>query len=64
MNTHIPNDWRSVEKDDFREFLKTCDDYNLDAWCNAILYRFRHNEKSFAAELNDGRILVDPKLLV
>lgn len=63
MNAFVPDNWKEVDKPSFLEFLKGCWDYTMDGWANGIVYLFRWNRERFAIELNDGRILVDPKLL-
>jgi hypothetical protein len=64
MDANVPPDWRPVEKADFVRYLETCSDFRTDGWWNGTVYYFTHNARRFAIELDDGRILCSPNILV
>lgn len=62
MNAFVPKHWIPVSRETFEAALHTFDWYR-DGWANGIRYHLRHNREPFAFDYEDGRILMDPKLL-
>lgn len=66
MNRPLTTAWPSVPVEQFEAFLKECPDYTRTNYMGASVYRFRHNNESFAeAIVKDGieEVVVNPKYL-
>lgn len=63
MNGYIPDHWVEITHERFDEILKD-HNYKRDAWSNGIFYLHVHSGERFAILLDDGKILIDPNLIM
>lgn len=57
-----PDGWREVKEQDFKEYLKTCNDYRRNVFSDGEQYKWVHSDVSFAVIIN-GKVFVDHRVL-